>query len=118
MRRIRRPAVSRKIAIPGCVCKRVEPRLALGLTLRWRWLITSRTLIAGQNPAGRRLLHGLRPRRASRPALHRRIGGVLRRTACRFDRIRYRCHDASVFLYAFGLIKLDCIDMRRGRVWP
>ncbi len=117
MRRIRRPAVSRKIAIAGCVCKRVEARLALGVTLRRLWLITSRTLIAGQNPAGRRLLHGLRPRRASRLALHRRIGGVLRRRAA-CDRIRYRCQDASVFLYAFGLIKLDRIDMRRGRIWP
>ena len=32
--------------------------------------------------------------------------------AC-FDRIRYRRHDASVFLYAFDLIELDGEDMRR-----
>jgi ATP-dependent DNA ligase len=30
-----------------------------------------------------------------------------------FDRIRYRQHDASVFLYAFDLIELDGEDMRR-----
>src|SRR5262245_31087059 len=30
-----------------------------------------------------------------------------------FDRIRYRRHDASVFLYAFDLIELDGIDLRR-----
>jgi ATP-dependent DNA ligase len=30
-----------------------------------------------------------------------------------FDRIRYRRHDASVFLYAFDLIELDGEDMRR-----
>ena len=30
-----------------------------------------------------------------------------------FDRIRYRRHDASVFLYAFDLIELDGDDMRR-----
>ena len=32
--------------------------------------------------------------------------------AC-FDRIRYRHHDASVFLYAFDLIELDGDDLRR-----
>src|SRR5262245_14530499 len=30
-----------------------------------------------------------------------------------FDRIRYRRHDASVFLYAFDLIELNCDDLRR-----
>ena len=30
-----------------------------------------------------------------------------------FDRIRYRRHDASAFLYAFDLIELDAEDMRR-----
>jgi bifunctional non-homologous end joining protein LigD len=30
-----------------------------------------------------------------------------------FDRIRYRRHDASVFLYAFDLIALDGDDLRR-----
>ena len=31
----------------------------------------------------------------------------------RFDRIRYRHHDPTVFLYAFDLIELDQEDMRR-----
>jgi bifunctional non-homologous end joining protein LigD len=31
----------------------------------------------------------------------------------RFDRIRYRRHDASVFLYAFDLIELSGDDLRR-----
>jgi bifunctional non-homologous end joining protein LigD len=30
-----------------------------------------------------------------------------------FNRIRYRHHDASVFLYAFDLIELDSADLRR-----
>jgi bifunctional non-homologous end joining protein LigD len=30
-----------------------------------------------------------------------------------FDRLRYRRHDASVFLYAFDLIELDGDDLRR-----
>jgi len=30
-----------------------------------------------------------------------------------FDRIRYRRHDASVFLYAFDLIEVDGDDLRR-----
>jgi bifunctional non-homologous end joining protein LigD len=30
-----------------------------------------------------------------------------------FDRIRYRRHDGSVFLYAFDLIELDSDDLRR-----
>ena len=30
-----------------------------------------------------------------------------------FDRIRYRQHDVSVFLYAFDLIELDGDDLRR-----
>ena len=30
-----------------------------------------------------------------------------------FDRIRYRHHDADVFLYAFDLIELDGEDLRR-----
>jgi ATP-dependent DNA ligase len=30
-----------------------------------------------------------------------------------FDRIRYRHHDASVFLYAFDLIELNGDDLRR-----
>jgi bifunctional non-homologous end joining protein LigD len=30
-----------------------------------------------------------------------------------FDRIRYRRHDAGVFLYAFDLIELDGNDLRR-----
>jgi bifunctional non-homologous end joining protein LigD len=30
-----------------------------------------------------------------------------------FDRIRYRRNDASVFLYAFDLIELDGVDLRR-----
>ena len=33
-----------------------------------------------------------------------------------FDRIRYRRHDASVFLYAFDLIELDGDDLRREDV--
>jgi bifunctional non-homologous end joining protein LigD len=35
------------------------------------------------------------------------------RTAPSFDRIRYRRHDASVFLYAFDLIALNGDDLRR-----
>ena len=31
-----------------------------------------------------------------------------------FDRIRYRRHDASVFLYAFDLIELNSDDLRRN----
>ena len=31
-----------------------------------------------------------------------------------FDRIRYRRHDASVFLYAFDLIELNGDDLRRN----
>jgi bifunctional non-homologous end joining protein LigD len=30
-----------------------------------------------------------------------------------FDRIRYRRHDATVFLYAFDLIELNGADLRR-----
>ena len=30
-----------------------------------------------------------------------------------FDRIRHRCHDASVFLYAFDWIELNGDDLRR-----
>jgi ATP-dependent DNA ligase len=30
-----------------------------------------------------------------------------------FDRIRYRRHDASVFLYAFDLVDLNGDDLRR-----
>jgi bifunctional non-homologous end joining protein LigD len=30
-----------------------------------------------------------------------------------FDRIRYRCHDGKVFLYAFDLIELNGDDLRR-----
>jgi bifunctional non-homologous end joining protein LigD len=30
-----------------------------------------------------------------------------------FDRIRYRQHDASVFLYAFDLVELNGDDLRR-----
>jgi ATP-dependent DNA ligase len=30
-----------------------------------------------------------------------------------FDRVRYRRHDASVFLYAFDLIELNGDDLRR-----
>jgi bifunctional non-homologous end joining protein LigD len=33
-----------------------------------------------------------------------------------FERIRYRHHDATVFLYAFDLIELDGIDLRRDRL--
>jgi ATP-dependent DNA ligase len=33
-----------------------------------------------------------------------------------FDRIRYRRHDASVFLYAFDLIELNGDDLRRDRL--
>jgi ATP-dependent DNA ligase len=33
-----------------------------------------------------------------------------------FDRIRYRRHDASVFLYAFGLIELNGDDLRREQI--
>jgi ATP-dependent DNA ligase len=29
-----------------------------------------------------------------------------------FDRVRYRRHDASVFLYAFDLIELNGDDLR------
>jgi len=32
---------------------------------------------------------------------------VLRQSRPSFDRIRYRRHDASVFLYAYDLIELD-----------
>jgi hypothetical protein len=32
-----------------------------------------------------------------------------------FDRIRYRRHDASVFLYAFDLIELGGDDANRSR---
>ena len=41
-----------------------------------------------------------------------------------FDRIRYRRHDASVFLYAFDLIELNGDELRRDRLgsvrrrWP
>jgi bifunctional non-homologous end joining protein LigD len=40
-----------------------------------------------------------------------------------FDRIRYRRHDASVFLYAFDLIELNGDDLRREplevrKAWP
>jgi len=31
----------------------------------------------------------------------------------RFDRIRYRRHDADAFIYAFDLIELDGEDLRR-----
>jgi bifunctional non-homologous end joining protein LigD len=30
-----------------------------------------------------------------------------------FDRLRYRCHDDAVFLYAFDLIELNGDDLRR-----
>jgi bifunctional non-homologous end joining protein LigD len=30
-----------------------------------------------------------------------------------FDRIRYRCHDADVFMWAFDLVELDGDDLRR-----
>ena len=33
-----------------------------------------------------------------------------------FDRVRYRRHDASVFLYAFDLIELNGDDLRRDRL--
>jgi ATP-dependent DNA ligase len=33
-----------------------------------------------------------------------------------FDRIRYRQHDASVFLYAFDLIELNGDDLRREQI--
>src|SRR5947207_15696708 len=33
-----------------------------------------------------------------------------------FDRIRYRRHDARVFLYAFDLIELNGDDLRRDRL--
>jgi hypothetical protein len=36
-----------------------------------------------------------------------------RRALPSFDRIRYRRHDASVFLYAFDLIELNGDDLRR-----
>ena len=36
-----------------------------------------------------------------------------RRRRADFDRIRYRRHDASVFLYAFDLIELNGDDLRR-----
>jgi bifunctional non-homologous end joining protein LigD len=38
---------------------------------------------------------------------------IRRRGEPSFDRIRYRRHDASVFLYAFDLIALDGGDLRR-----
>src|SRR5262249_50253584 len=45
---------------------------------------------------------------------HRRRGGRLRRNGMpSFDRIRYRRHDASVFMYAFDLIELNGDDLRR-----
>jgi bifunctional non-homologous end joining protein LigD len=31
-----------------------------------------------------------------------------------FERIRYRRHDAGIFLYAFDLIELDGDDLRRN----
>jgi ATP-dependent DNA ligase len=34
-----------------------------------------------------------------------------------FDRIRYRRHDASVFLYAFDLIELNGDDLGASRSW-
>jgi hypothetical protein len=34
-----------------------------------------------------------------------------------FDRIRYRRHDASVFLYTFDLIELDGDDLRRDPLY-
>ena len=33
--------------------------------------------------------------------------------AASFERIRYRQHDATVFLYAFDLLELDGQDLRR-----
>jgi bifunctional non-homologous end joining protein LigD len=33
-----------------------------------------------------------------------------------FDRIRYRRHDSSVFLYAFDLIELNGDDLRRDKL--
>ena len=30
-----------------------------------------------------------------------------------FNRVRYRHHDESIFLYAFDLIELNCDDLRR-----
>jgi bifunctional non-homologous end joining protein LigD len=33
-----------------------------------------------------------------------------------FDRIRYRRHDASAFLYAFDLLELDGVDLRRDPI--
>jgi ATP-dependent DNA ligase len=48
------------------------------------------------------------------------LSGYTRGLACcddngvpSFDRIRYRRHDACVFLYAFDLIALDGDDLRR-----
>jgi bifunctional non-homologous end joining protein LigD len=35
-----------------------------------------------------------------------------------FDRIRYRRHDESVFLYGFDLIELNGDDLRRPRARP
>jgi bifunctional non-homologous end joining protein LigD len=37
-------------------------------------------------------------------------------TSLRFNRIRYRRHDASVFLYAFDLIELNGEDLRPDRL--
>ena len=45
--------------------------------------------------------------------VNRRRGGGMRRGWHRFDRIRYRRHDAGVFLYAFDLVELDGDDLRR-----
>ena len=44
---------------------------------------------------------------------HRRRGRCGEDGRPSFDRIRYRRHDASVFLYAFDLIELSGDDLRR-----
>jgi len=76
------------------------------------WPVTKRELVSA--------------RRAHQRAapLHRAAdrGGARDAVACgddghaNFDRIRYRHYDASVFLYAFDLIELDGIDLRRDGV--
>jgi hypothetical protein len=74
---------------------------------------------AALQPPGQRLPSA--PRGAGPSALallHRRWGrGAVTATADGgFDRIRYRQHDASVFLYAFDLIELNGDDLRREQI--
>jgi bifunctional non-homologous end joining protein LigD len=53
------------------------------------------------------------PWRFSISPVPRMAGARLRNGIPSFDRIRYRRHDANVFLYAFDLIELNGDDLRR-----